>query len=669
MPSNLEERFKNLIFERRCRGKMKRGVGFVTSCWLAKFLAARERKRFGLLGGFVSLIVFLGVVFPASFVFGQEWSKTFGGSSWDKVRALQQTRDGGYIVAGNTFSFGAGGYDVWVLKLSADGSVEWQKTYGGRDNDFINAIRQTRDGGYIMAGYTSSFGAFGSRDHDAWVLKLSANGEVEWQKTYGWGVVLNYDVSDVANDIWETTDGGYIVVGTTDYIGLHNDVTPGDIWVLKLSRDGEIEWHNIYRRGDGDDTATAVQQTRDGGYIVTGYVGYKFFVLKLKNKGEVEWWKSYEEGNMSFARAIQQTRDGGYIVTGYVDNLGGGGSNIWVLKLSADGSVEWQKAYSRDVPESEGIHNEHAYAIQQTRDGGYIVAGDDGSSLWLLKLSENGTVEWWRTSIGGDCRTSGYFDIARTVQQTRDGGYIVAGNTRCVGAGDDDFWILKLSADGYIPDCYVIGGISSPSLIKKTVLVTDTNTPVRDIDGTVISPPKSHVANDIQVTVSSPHYEENTQCYAAASQYTLTVSLTGTGNGTVTSDPAGISCPDTCSARFDNGTQVTLTATADDSFAFTGWGGACAPCGKDTSCQITMDNDKTCTASFNSAPSKGDVNGDNQINILDALVVARCALNLSGADCDPQSADVNCDHQINILDALLIARKALGLPVPPWCTS
>ncbi len=158
---------------------------------------------------------------------------------------------------------------------------------------------------------------------------------------------------------------------------------------------------------------------------------------------------------------------------------------------------------------------------------------------------------------------------------------------------------------------------------------------------------------------------------STSNKVSLTVSKDGNGKGTIRSNPPGISCGSTCNATYSVGTKVTLEVSPDSGSIFAGWGGACAPCGSNTSCQITMDNNKTCTASFNSTQSvtKGDVNGDNQLNISDALIVARCALRLPGANCDLNNADVNCDQQITITDALLIARKALGLPVPTWCTN
>jgi len=156
-----------------------------------------------------------------------EWQKTYGGTSYDEANSIAETSDNGFIVAGGTMSFGAGGYDYWVLKLDSNGSVEWQKTYGGSSDDYAFSIQETSDNGFIVAGRTESFGA-GSGD--SWVLKLDPNGNVTWQKTYGGSD------SDSANSIAETSDNGFIVAGSSYSFGAGG----ADSWVLKLDSNGNI---------------------------------------------------------------------------------------------------------------------------------------------------------------------------------------------------------------------------------------------------------------------------------------------------------------------------------------------------------------------------------------------------------------------------------------------
>jgi len=315
------------------------------------------------------------------------WEKTFGGSSWDKAYSIQQTTDGGYIVAGYITSFGALNADVYVLKLNSDGSLAWEKTFGGNGDDGATSIQQTTDGGYIVAGYTDSFGAGGS---DAYVLKLNSDGSLAWQKTFG------ESGHDRAYSIQQTTDDGYIVAGYTDTFGADNH----DIYVLKLNSDGSLAWEKTFG-GNHYDGAYSIQQTTDGGYIVAGgyitsfgAVDRDIYILKLNSDGSLAWEKTFGGNNYDEAYSIQQTTDGGYIVAGCTGSFGAGNYDVYVLKLNSDGSLAWQKTFG-------GVSEDYAYSVQETADGGYIVAGDTYSfrklssypyyyDVYILKLDSNG---------------------------------------------------------------------------------------------------------------------------------------------------------------------------------------------------------------------------------------------------------------------------------------
>ncbi len=422
-----------------------------------------------------------------SFAASDGWAATYGGNNRDKARSIQQTRDGGYIVAGGTSSFGAGGGDVWVLKLRPDGTVEWQKTYGGDNPDGASSIRQTGDGGYIVAGGTRSFGA---GNGDFWVLKLRPDGTIEWQKTYGG------DNQEGAFSIQQTTDGGYIVAGATGSFGAEEDEEDYDFWVLKLGHDGTVEWQKAYG-GVHLDLADSIQQTSDGGYIVAGSTNsfsagsnFDFWVLKLAPDGTVEWQKAYGGVQLDLADSIQQTTDGGYIVAGSASSFSAESDlDGWVLKLGPDGTVEWQKAYG-------GVNGNSALSVQQTGDGGYIVAGwtaflgaggVETPDLWVFKLASGGVIEWHK-SYGG---ANG--DAARFIQQTSDGGYIVAGETESFGAGEDDFWVLRLRPDGTIdPSCDFIRDTnislkdSKAAVLNSGALVRDSNAKSKDSSAVVL---------------------------------------------------------------------------------------------------------------------------------------------------------------------------------------
>jgi len=261
-----------------------------------------------------------------------EWQKTYGGSALDAGYRIQQTSDGGYIVAGVAGSFGAGSLDFWVLKLDGVGNVEWQKTYGGPGYEFMHSFQQTSDGGYIAAGQTLSFGAGLS---DLWVLKLDDAGNVEWQKTYGGSAI------DVAYSFQQTSDGGYMVVGHTSSFGAGDF----DLWVLKLDSAGDVVWQKTYG-GSAGDYGWYIKRTFDSGYIVVGTT-YSFgagdsdlWVLKLDSAGDVVWQKTYGGPTREYWHTnIQQRSDGSYLVAGHTYSFGAGSADLWVLKLRPDGSI------------------------------------------------------------------------------------------------------------------------------------------------------------------------------------------------------------------------------------------------------------------------------------------------------------------------------------------
>jgi len=391
------------------------------------------------------------------------FDRGYGGTENDRALSIQQTFDGGYVVAGLTASFGAGGPDVWVLKVNSAGTVQWQNTYGGTGDDAATSVQQTKDGGYIVAGITKSFGAGGA---DIWVLKLNdLLGTVQWQKTYGG------TGDDAASSIQQTKDGGYIVAGLTMSFGA-GDV---DVWVLKLNSVGTIVWQKTYG-GTGPDYVSSVQQISDGGYVVAGWTwssgagGDDIWVLKLNSVGTIVWQKTYGGTGNDEATSVQQTKDGGYIVAGSTTSFGAGKNDFWVLKLNSAGTVQWQNTYG-------GTENEVANSVQQTKDGGYIVAGTTESfgageaDLWVLKLSSAGTIAWQKTYGGnGD-------EEASSVRQTLNAGYVVAGYMNSFGAGSFDFWVLKLDAMGDIGLCSLGKTSSGTSAASTATLQVTTVVP------------------------------------------------------------------------------------------------------------------------------------------------------------------------------------------------
>ena len=365
------------------------------------------------------------------------WDTTFGGRDRDIAYSIVQTRDGGYAVAGlnkphHPKSNRASSYDMWVVKLDANGNKQWDKTFGGSDFDIAYSIVQTADGGYAVAGYTDSKGAGKS---DMWVVKLDANGNKQWDKTFGG----SYD--DYANSIVQTADGGYAVAGSTWSRGAGKSDR-----VVKLDANGNKQWDKTFG-GSYWYEADSIVQTADGGYAVAGDTSSKgagksdMWVVKLDANGNKQWDKTFGGSDSDSADSIVQTADGGYAVAGYTESKGAGQSDMWVVKLDANGNKQWDKTFG-------GSYSDEADSIVQTADGGYAVAGwtlskGAGSyDMWVVKLDGNGYKQWDKT-FGGS-----YSDEAHSIVQTSDGGYAVAGRTRSKGAGDYDMWVIKLDKDG-----------------------------------------------------------------------------------------------------------------------------------------------------------------------------------------------------------------------------
>ncbi|MFZ8825540.1 MAG: hypothetical protein ACO2OT_01695 [Candidatus Caldipriscus sp.] len=251
------------------------------------------------------------------------FAKTYGGTDYDGASSIQQTSDGGYIVAGETYSFCVGWDDIFLIKTDANGNIQWVKTYGGTSIDGAYFVQQTSDGGYIMAGYTGSFGA-GSAD--IILIKTDANGNIQWAKTYG-GIS-----HDGAYFVQQTSDGGYIMAGYTGSFGAGS----ADIILIKTDANGNIIWAKTYG-GTDYDWASSVQQTSDGGYIVAGYTGSfgagweDIFLIKTDANGNIQWAKTYGGTSIDGAYFVQQTSDGGYIMAGYTGSFRAGRADIFLI--------------------------------------------------------------------------------------------------------------------------------------------------------------------------------------------------------------------------------------------------------------------------------------------------------------------------------------------------
>jgi uncharacterized delta-60 repeat protein len=437
----------------------------------------------------ILMIVPILVLISTGVAHADRWAIAYGTAQSDQAYSVQQTSDGGFIVAGvtNTSGYSA----AWVLKLDANGGIEWQKTYGGTDTNYVvKSIQQTSDGRYILAGETDANGSY-----DVWVLKLKSNGIVNWQNTYG-----AIDKDERAYSIQQTSDNGYIIAAEISPIGEDS----GDFWVLKLNVNGNVgpgfagTWQKSYDISQND-VPHSIKQTSDGGFILAGEAGTTFpsvtsdaLVMKLNPNGTENWIKTYGDSNVDLANSVQQISGGGYIVAGETSSFGAGGSDLWVLKLNTDGTVNWEKAYGGSSGDESG------YSVQETSDGKYIVAGETssfgagGGDVWVLLLNADGTVNW-EITYGGTSADSGY-----SVQQTADGGYIVAGATSSFGEGNSDFWVLRIDKNGEIPDCGEMD--TSIATVTPTGATTDEPTVMGKLNTTVSN--KKSFASATNTTVT-----------------------------------------------------------------------------------------------------------------------------------------------------------------------
>lgn len=374
------------------------------------------------------------------------WTKEYGGSGHDHFRSVQETSDGGYIAVGHTRSFGAGFWDVYLVKINHLGDTTWTRTFGGTDIDKGYCVQQTFDDGYIIAGATRSFGA---GNYDFYVIKTDGNGNSVWTRTLG-GVA-----ADEARFVRQTMDGGYVVIGWTTSM----TEEPADIYLVKLDTNGNTVWTRTYG-GNDEDKGYCVQPTLDGGLILAGYTesygagGSDFYLIKTDMIGAVEWTHTYGGSADDEAYSVQQTLDEGYVMAGYTKSYGAGGSDFYVVKTDSLGNVIWDGVYG-------GTSNDVAYSIAEAASGscGYIVVGYKWTNalvdnvrelgeedIYIIRLNCNGSICWERV-YGGESN-----EAAFDVYPTSDGGYIIAAY-KYSNQGPSKAWLLKMEPDMEECDC------------------------------------------------------------------------------------------------------------------------------------------------------------------------------------------------------------------------
>ena len=365
------------------------------------------------------------------------------------------------------------------------GELDAVKTYGGSKNDVAQSVVKTLDGGYAVLGHSQSNNGDlkdkTNESFDFWVMKFTANNSLLWSKTFGG------TEDDRGNDIIQTADGGFAVLGFTE--SSDEDVTQNngskDFWVAKLTTTGILTWQKSFGFS-GSDYGTSLIQTNDNGYLLTGVIdvtasggegnsrtsqrhaGGDIWAVKLSAVGNFEWSKYFGGSFTDTAFGVEKTADNGFILVGSSDSDdvdisdNKGSYDFWVLKISSSGTLLWEKSFG-------GTEIDEARAITSTTNGNFIIVGDTRSSdvnvsnnngaadLWMLKISPEGNLLWEKT-IGATG-----FDVARSVSKSQDNGFIISGSSRSsdggyTNQGQNDAWVLKTDANGNILWQKTVGG-------------------------------------------------------------------------------------------------------------------------------------------------------------------------------------------------------------------
>lgn len=321
-------------------------------------------------------------------------------------------------------------------------AITFQKAYGTQDSTSDasgSCIQGTFDGGFIATGYISNFGA---GDDDYYLVKADQSGNIVWAKTYG-----DVDADD-ASYVIQTSDSGYAIIGTSLSYGGTN------MLLIKTDASGNMSWAKTYGNDDAqaDASASSIKQTADGGFIIAGYIGdyggggHDVFLIKINANGSDEWTKTFGGAGEDFATDVALTSDGGYIITGLTKSFNDPTGDIYLVKTDANGDLEWAKDYGDPGSGPFDMGN----SVQQTTDHGYVIAGVMQSTLWgenaiLVKTDSTGVIQWTKAYGTNNASSDA---SASSVQQTADGGYIFTGYISNFGAGGDDFYLVKTNATG-----------------------------------------------------------------------------------------------------------------------------------------------------------------------------------------------------------------------------
>jgi hypothetical protein len=377
----------------------------------------------------VILLLFTTCCLLSTAVFAQiTFERTYGDTADDYGYSVQQTSDGGYIIAGGTESFGLGSYDVYLIKTDSLGDTLWTMTYGGVDYDNAYSVYQTSDDGYIIGGSTWSFGSGRS---DFYLIRTDSSGETLWTKAHGDTFI------DWGRTVQQTFDGGFIIAGVTAICGSCDF----NFYLVRINSLGDTLWTRIYG-GPGGDWGWSCQQTSDGGFVIVGQTSSfgsganDVWLIKTNSLGDTLWTRTYGDFQSEVGYSVQETFDGGYIIAGSKSG------DVYMVKTDSLGGTLW----SRTIGGS-GWH--YCRSVQQTSDGGFICVGEtesfgsDSTDFYLVRVNPLGDTLWTKT-YGGPNDDWGY-----SVQQTSDGGFVVTGCKNCPSQSSD-VYLIKTDENGMV---------------------------------------------------------------------------------------------------------------------------------------------------------------------------------------------------------------------------
>jgi hypothetical protein len=387
-----------------------------------------ENLSIGVLLGVIALIFSLSALFSVlgPYFFLQEekselWIRTYGGPDEDHLNAAIHTKDGGFALVGYTRSFGNGMTDIWLVKVDENGTHLWNKTYGEIGSEEAYSLAQTHDGGFILVGYTA--------DYDIWIIKTNNKGTMEWNQSYE-----AYGESNLGKSVIQTSEGNFVIAAAVQESSMEYD------WMLmKIDANGSVLWNQTYGTEETDWVSSLIQTT-DGGFVLAGSITRSsvysdMWLVKVDRTGDIIWDNTYGGEREDYITSIIQTQDGGYAFTAY--SVTGSGVSA-LTKITANGSVEWNLFENRDV--------RNMNSVIQTSDGGFVVSGRKWSdisfttiddALWLMKVDANGNKVSEQTH-GGPA-----YEEAQVVIETNEGTIVIAGDTKSYGVGISDFYLVK----------------------------------------------------------------------------------------------------------------------------------------------------------------------------------------------------------------------------------